>query len=576
MPGISIRCGEDSSNGFENDLQNLLYFDHYEYRELYCDEKLSIGFTGYDAYPITTYETSDFIVFVEGKVYSPRDDQVILDLVDAAFTGSTDELHNGFHNLDAEAIFVAVEKGSGEIVVLNDPLARLPLYYHTSDEGVVLSRELGFVLDSRTVAPDSLGIAQQLLFGYPLGTRTPFSNVTQVPPGSLVHIVNDKLDIEQIYQFNVEQKDHRSTTLEENSKNLAKIFSEACYRRAGDGTNIVSLSGGLDSRAIAAGLSSQNVSYIAATYNRGTDVTDSEARTAKQVTDTLGTRWYECLLNEVDSGYSSTLLETKRGLNSLRMSYILEFSEKLRSNFEDITFFTGDGGDKTVNLSPPRSFSDCSEIVNFLISDQSRFDIDDVVELTNVPEYKITSSILDRLHDYPESDPTQKYMHFILRERGMNWVTHGEDRNRYFFWHTAPFFAFPLFKYAMAIPDEQKGSAKLYQQMIEEIQPDVLNIEYADFGAPVNSYEYKIKNYGFNLLSKWPVLRGKLIDRFRGSPEIDEGTAQSLVETVESSGDITETFSESTILEFANGRRSCSPAAADYLLTTIASLEYTD
>jgi len=82
----------------------------------------------------------------------------------------------------------------------------------------------------------------------------------------------------------------------------------------------------------------------------------------------------------------------------------------------------------------------------------------------------IRRSVRDRLRLYPETDPASKYVHFLVYERGANFLFEGEDRNR-FFWSTTPFYSIDFFRYAMNCPPEQKTRYNLYRSFLTELAP---------------------------------------------------------------------------------------------------------
>jgi asparagine synthase (glutamine-hydrolysing) len=54
--------------------------------------------------------------------------------------------------------------------------------------------------------------------------------------------------------------------------------------------------------------------------------------------------------------------------------------------------------------------------------------------------------------DYLEDELRQKAAYFAAYERGRNLLFEGEDRARFFFWQTTPFYSQPLMQYALRLP----------------------------------------------------------------------------------------------------------------------------
>ena len=158
----------------------------------------------------------------------------------------------------------------------------------------------------------------------------------------------------------------------------------------------------------------------------------------------------------------------KTGLNYLSMSFIIQFLDKLRSTYgSGMTYITGDGGDKLlVDLRPKKSLRSLSDLVQYIVSRHQRFSLEDVSRMTGIPECDIIHGISKHVGSYPEPDWDSKYVHFVIFERGRRWLFEGEDRNRNFFWHLAPFYGIQFFRYAMNCPDEQKANHRLYKELL--------------------------------------------------------------------------------------------------------------
>lgn len=575
MPGVSLLYNATNQvDSFEESLNSVSYFENYKEHIIVDDYPINIGYTGYESYPTELYQNKDFTILLEGHIYNSSNTRETVEVA-AEKIANNERLwvQNWLLNLDSEFILVVLENSTDNVYILNDPLARLPIFTHIEGDSISVSRELGFILDSHDIHPDSLGIAQQLLFGYPLGERTLFKNVHQLPPASLVQIKDGELTIDSLHEFNVENKTHSDKSIDENATELTDRITAACRHRDLGSTNVLSLSGGMDSRVLAASLSDAEIPYIAATYNRGNATTTREAQTAQEIMDILGEDWYEYHINNHGNKHQEILLKTKRGMNTVGMSFILEFFEDLQSDFgEDIIYLTGDGGAKLTSWTPPRQFSSNEEIVEYLIADQSQFSLEEVVNLSIHSEEEIRRSIHKRLRSFPEEDPSQRYIHFLIRERSFKWGIHGEDRNRYYFWSTAPLYSYPIFKYGMNVPDRQKKYNKLYRSVLSEYSSNLSKVDYIDFGAPVGSTEYKIKNFVYRFAKARPTLGRRIIQQFNNTPQMEEEIVELLKEKYEDSNTLPDIISEPAIQEYVEGSRTATSQAGRYLLTSVLSI----
>lgn len=579
MPGVSISCSTSSTQSrSESTLDELLFFDNYSKELLYTSDEITVGYTGYESYPVRTFETESHVIVVEGHLYacdSIRD--VVTAVTESIEQGRDEDIGNWLADRDGEFLVVAIEKEKQDVYVLNDALGRLPYYTLQTNDCTLISRELGFILEYTDVEMDSMGVAQLLLFGYPLGDRTLYKDVSQVSPGSLVTATSETITCEQMYRPRIDQKPHDDRTVQENAEHLASLFSQSCKRRSDlGGTNVVSLSGGLDSRAIAACFSANDLPFVATTYDEADGSRSDEVVVAEEVMDVLGGQWKQFDLPPNTGKRMSELLRMKRGMNFLSMGYIHEYFDRIMGEVgPDIQYFAGDGGDKIFPPLVSKRFSTAEAVADHLLSSQSRFDVKTVTNLTGFTRAELKTPVLDRIESYPGNDPTIKYAQFLFWERGGKWIIHGEDRNRYFFWTPAPFYSLPLVEYAMGVPDEQKKRNKLYRAMLRTLSPDVVEVEYANVGAPIDSLEFKLKQFAYDVIVRYPSLRDRVVSLMKGESnyEYNEELATVFRSQAKNWSNTQDILSMQKVLEIAEKHRKYDQISVYNLLAVMAAME---
>ncbi|AGN00965.1 asparagine synthase (glutamine-hydrolyzing) [Salinarchaeum sp. Harcht-Bsk1] len=540
MPGLSVACGDavggsDDSSGdehaFEDALDATAVLDHYATTIDLEGDGVAVGSTEYDGYPIRRAETEHGTAFLEGELYDVEDPDAHLERVAAMIADDDLEGLRAWVGARDGDYLLAVADGDA-VAMLNDPFGRLPAYTATIGGATVCSRELGFVraLASGRDDPlelDRLALAQLLSFGYPLGNRTPFAEVRTVPPGSLVRF-GDATDsacestadagprIESLYEHDFDDCTNDDRDVETNADELADRIATACQRRASpDRPTVVSLSGGLDSRIAAAAYDASDLPATATTFQRGGG-SDAEVGAAGAVAKRLGLDWR---VYDVESSPERrrTLLETKQGTNYLGMAFILDFFEQLRNRHGTATYVTGDGGDKVlVDLEPATTPGSESELVDHAIAANSRLSLETAADVANVDADAIRASVAQRIGSYPESDLARRYVHFLVRERGVNFLVQGEDRNRYYAWSVSPFYALPVFEYAMNCPDDQKAYRGLVAAILERFDPGLVDLPYPNYGAPISTRRYRAKQFVYDALERYPAIRGRVVDLVTG------------------------------------------------------------
>ncbi|MFD1514281.1 asparagine synthase-related protein [Halomarina rubra] len=525
MPGTSLLHGEIPP-GLNDTFGNLQFDDRYETEMLFELDGTVIAGTTYPAYPVKTYEFDNLFVVVEGALYDTEAPRTAIEsLADALRERHHERVAQWVRARDGDFLITVADEHCGDVYILNDTFARLPTYYTTLGDLTVVSRELKLI---RTLAQnmgvpvglDRLGAAQQLLFGYCLGQRTVYNGISCIPPGGLVTLGEDGFNVKQVFQYDFGPTAHAGRDVETNARELASLFRTACERRhAPARTNVVSLSGGLDSRAVAGALSASDLDYATATFDNSQSGTSSDARVAKTVAEALDAPWtrYQTAATE---RHRTALFDSKQGMNYFGMAFIVDFFEQIRAHHGECRYITGDGGDKTlVDLTPPKPLSDKDALVKYIIAANSRFSLERAAAITTVSEAKLRESVADRIETYPERSLADLYAHFLVYERGFNFLNQGEDRNRYYFWSVSPFYSPAVFEYAINCPASQKHDRRLYRAFLEAFAPGLVDIEYPNFGGTITSLEYRVKERTFDVLSRYPALRGSLLDQRKVDPE---------------------------------------------------------
>lgn len=488
MPGISIKCHAMEKDELAlQSLKSLLHDERYVSQVLLQNKLYFVGCTRYSEYPITIFEDDNLWVCIDGRIYGKEHNILKHKLHDLMTTildgGTTDKISKWLLETDGDFVICALDKHSQDFIIINDALGRLPIYYYRGSNEVVISRELQFVIDlTKQPKLDRMAIAQYLLFHYPLGKRTLIENISRLEPASLMRISGSGAEtkIENVYRFNFEEKlspDNIEKTIDE----LISLFSQACTNRSDSSNkNILALSGGRDSRAVAAALDNNKISFVAATFVDSAENYYWDSKIAEKVAQALRISWEKYNLKPPTGKDLATLLHIKGGLNYLAMGYIIQFFDRIMDRHgSTITYFTGDGGDKVLpNLNPGQGFRSIHDLVAYIISMNYVFPISEVSAITGMEVNEIIEDIENNLSGYPERDLNQKYVHFLLYERAFKWLSEGEDRNRFYFWSVSPFYSIPFFAYAMKCSDKTKLNDNLYRQFLSRLSLKVATIDY--------------------------------------------------------------------------------------------------
>lgn len=490
-----------------------------------------IGHVGYPEYPVRFFRTKTHLLGLEGCVYDRNITTLESDLAALAeriFQPDADVARVVRHWIlerDGEYLVVMSTLDGKQFIAFTDPLGRLPVYYQVSEKDLLLARECKFIVALRGMpAFDKIGWAEYLWLGYPLGRRTLFEGIERAHSGMLLQasVEENKLrtSITDLYVCSFEDKDNSGQSIDDNAADLVEEFLAAVKRRGVPekaSQNVVSLSGGQDSRAVAAAMKRCGHSCVAETLLFADRSNQRDTHIAAGIAESLSIPWHLVHLGDVGHIEEEQLVWMKDGLNPASMAFILEFLQGITNRWgRGAVCMTGDGGDKVLpDLRParlPHSLGGLAQEVSF---HHALLPSDCAEAIMGLKPGTLFGELKELLTTYPEEDLAQKAVHFVIYERGRKWLFEGEDRNRFFLWHTSPFYSLPFFLKAMRMPDEQKRYNTLYSAFQRQLDASVARIPDASIGYAVSSPWFSWKLKGRKLVQGLPrssraVLRAML------------------------------------------------------------------
>jgi asparagine synthetase B (glutamine-hydrolysing) len=208
-------------------------------------------------------------------------------LLDAIVTDGPEAIAD----LDGEYQIALWNPQQRSLLLVNDRFAALPLYIGASARGTAFAGGVRGVLmgDGISAEPDMQAIREAVSFGgYRLGTRTSVRDVQMVPPATAVRISGDGVATRRYWTW-AALRDGDATDARSLMEDTRSAWEAAIARRL-DGARRpgLTLSGGLDSRAILAEASRQRPPVTALTYgvSHSDDVT-----IARRAARAAGARW---------------------------------------------------------------------------------------------------------------------------------------------------------------------------------------------------------------------------------------------------------------------------------------------
>lgn len=512
MVGINALVTSKASDclgSFSDAQHRMLHYPTYRDTVFFEDERAHVGTTAYEKYPITCYEDLTTLIILEGMIYNISD----IDIKKRLFyiAGEVrenprfkDAISDFVADADGEFIAIILDKRTKNLCVFNDALGRLPLFWHMDDDILAISRELKFIthLNSST-SFDKIAIFEYLLYGFALGERTLIDGAERLLPATVLEYngSNHTISKTQILPLSFNQGKTRRESSADAVGRLERAFMDGLQSRVEKCRSkkaFISLSGGLDSRAVLAGLDKCLVRPDGITY-------DTDPRNAKEleytqkIADLFGVQLDHLAppRNMTREDYSITVALCDAA-QPMGLANVVSIEERIMMMHEedDAIWYTGlYGGELLRYLNLTSGLSTDDDLVQFLLDtpDQYRYDQEKICAMTGLSEDELRQHLKKHIATYPEKDPYSKYAHFKF-EKDYKWAGMGEDRNRFFFWTITPFYSKTFFTTAYTI-DERKKNTLLFRNFLYSLDPRTCEVAYYNNGMALTR-PLKLRIYG--------------------------------------------------------------------------------
>lgn len=528
MPGFNLR----SSSLFSKEDKSYNY-DKLTVSDYFKNEDLQLSAQTPKTYPIEFINQSETIkVCFEGMIYNLDFKNELDGLIELVANDKEIEIAKLVSNWDGEFVITIIDLDKNKCTIINDSWGRLPVYYWAQDGQFIVTRNISYITQNINLEyrKDVLGIS--ILLGLTLGQDTIWKSVQKLPPHSIIQydLVDKKISGGSYFDLRTvsgemsfdEMKDVIKDKFEESLKSrLEKMHNPT-----------LSLSGGLDSRLIAAAIKKEDKDIPFITYNRTNGVDHLDYDSSKDIIDKLDTSdQHEIIqLEDTKSEDTDELLAFKQGFNYLSMSYILPYYRLHEER--DITTITGDGGGKFfVDLYPLKNLSSIKSLVGYILRYNAFCSIETAAKIANVTPKELKNKLVETLKSYPFASYNDKYTFFLIREAGINWALEGEDRNRQYVWSSTPFYNPELISMCLALPQREKEYGKLYKYLYTQFPGALQGVSNPNWKEVVdNSDSVKRIHNRQKIKSLLPTF---ILDKKKGIAINDFEFAKELQETLQ-------------------------------------------
>jgi len=445
-------------------------------------------------YPVHIANHHNYTLIVEGKIYGVdmlSDKDFIRYTKALLFNKKKEDSLNYIRNLDGEFVIYLIDKLTRKMVIVNDYLGRLPVYY-IQDGYFILGRDISVIQKiSKGLEFNKSGVYQFMRLGYPLGDKTLYKNLFRLPPSSFIEIdarlpasqrnisiKNQPISLKELQRSGVKMKNPE--------EQLYELFKSAMKIRLRSNENIMlSLSGGLDSRIILGEIEKENNKIAYESFYYENSIIKSDLAIVRKLCDHYKKQFGLTELEEWSPEYFNELIDIKSGMNYLGMAFIIPFLKQMSLNYN--LMLTGDGGDKTL----PYLFAGMNFFkhdITELILNRNEVTSQEVCEqIFHSDSNRSEDEIRAHINGYNEEEPEFTYKRFLVFERTKNWLFEGEDRNRNYIWSTSPFYNPEFFRAVHSIDESCKKNYRLYKSFTALIDLQLNKIPNANWGFPINN-----------------------------------------------------------------------------------------
>lgn len=163
---------------------------------------------------------------------------------------------DGISNLRGMFAFALWNKEEKSLLLARDRLGEKPLYYYYHGGVFAFASEIKPLLEvpeiARNLAPDLIAIHQIMTYNFPIGVRTAFKDIQELPPGYFMVWKDGKIRFKQYWEIKIPDDSAISLDEERIAEELFERLREAVKMRLMSDVPLgIFLSGGLDSSIIA-------------------------------------------------------------------------------------------------------------------------------------------------------------------------------------------------------------------------------------------------------------------------------------------------------------------------------------
>lgn len=551
MPGLHTVLNTQNKP-YPVKFKNALLYEEYMYIDDLFQTDSSTSFLSiHKGYPYYKSEYKDYQILLLGMIYNYNSldihkmlEEIIDTYIEQNILMFRNRIIEFVEKMDGDFI-IQIVSTNNDLIIFNDMLGRLPLYFSHQNEQLILSSEIKTILFNLDhIEFDKISILEYILQEYNISDFTLYENIKKLKPGHLLVSSMDKnkvsyklyptKEINFITNTDISKENFLINCVEDLNKSLkdrTKTLSKYNYNLIAD------ISGGFDSRTIAGGLANITDKVVFHTY----EYIQDESIVSKKVIQELYEKKnnFRKILgdNSVDSYNSGKFVFINDSLTNFftssvcyqDLNHLKQIENKVSARF------MGLGGSDF--LRHP-----LYQTPLLHINKSSNFGwykkLHDLANLLNVNEegYK------KRINLYLKNIPEKKKNDILKRlyfEYQRNYVSlAGEDRERIQFWTVLPLWSNPIIKRIANELNLKWTGYKFYIDFMRRVNPKTLNIDIykkninirSNISTSIFDFKLKIRSLFMDLKFILPIFDFSM-NIFRKKENINEHNALMVLVT---------------------------------------------
>lgn len=420
------------------------------------------------------------------------------DIADLVFSLFRKYGAEGLCGLNGIYVAVAWDKRERRLQVINDRYGFRKLYYWMSGEKFVFSSEYKAIshFEEFPRKVDALTLANILTFGYALEDRTLFENIKAVPAASIITVADGRLSARKYWDYSFFEEGDARLSEDDYIDAFAEKITRAVKKRVkGVQRLALPLSGGLDSRTVAAALDRINGGGFIKAYSHGSPGC-YDVRFGRRIASALGLpHSTDTLKTDFIKEYSLEFQYLTEGSAACDWAWEIEVQKKEFSKDRLSHVISGFFGDVLCGSDPSWSrllrVRDHDQAVSNIY--ERYIDCFSEEELSYYLDDKVYGSVRGRNYEIirktyfgaPTENILNRARYVNLTQTQRRFGSTMLDRYELFTDPLAPFTENEFVDFMLHVPVELEVRQSLYKKMLIRHFPKVVKVGHSSTGIPI-------------------------------------------------------------------------------------------